>query len=404
MKRFIALVLIMTAFSCAYAQDWFLTATVSQNHQIGENKLLKDAYTELPGGNIAIGDNFSRFVGARLAFGFNPMTGRAPQTPGVTEKFGRYQFCAATGNIDVMFNVAELFMHKSNHRRSALYILGGAGGMKTMMFDGKPERSLWKETYPDYAIDTRGGFYTMFRAGLAGNIKLSHSLDLAIEGKYNFVPNEFNGRNSGAKFDNYLEVNIGVNWHFAQKSRSKNNIFMPAAMRQAEPMPVAMEKRAKVIKEKPVVDSKPKKEPKPVKVKENKVKTQKAKKVKSEDSKSGKTEIFVVGGRMQTGIYFMYDFDNVDISQQTNLQKVVKFLNDNMNANLIIHAYADTEGGNEEKNRDLAKRRADAVVTKLVKQYGIDASRLNMVFHPTSLAGGRRGEDWIRAVEFEMVM
>lgn len=434
MKRLTILLLFSLLTTLVSAQDWYFTPTVSQSHQFGEFKRLKDAYTEYPGLNLAVGDNFNRFIGARVSLGFSPMSGRAPQKPEVGEMFTRYRFYAATGHIDAMFNVLELFRSSSDERRTALYVIAGVGGMKTMMYDKKVNGQMWQSAYPHYVINSKGGFYPAARAGLAANIKLSHSIDFVIEGKYNFVPDEFNGSKFGGKMDNYLEANLGISWHFAQKrSRHPRNMYVTAVKQQnqtttwqpetvtpATTQWVTDNASATVIvpvKEQPRGVSEPKaKKEKPVKekvAKEKPVKEKPAKAPKSSKEKKEKKEkntqvmereVFVEGARMQTGIEFMYGFSELTANQNANLQRVADMLNENPNARIIIHGYADVEAkeNTASKNGSLAMLRAQAVAEKLTHTYLISGSRVSCSYHSNPLTP-YSGGDWVRAVEFEMV-
>jgi OmpA-OmpF porin, OOP family len=75
------------------------------------------------------------------------------------------------------------------------------------------------------------------------------------------------------------------------------------------------------------------------------------------------------------GIYF--DTNKADIKPESKpaLDEIAKFLKENPSAKLHVVGHTDNVGGLE-SNLGLSKRRADAVVAALVKNYGITANRL----------------------------
>ncbi|KXK56633.1 MAG: peptidoglycan-associated outer membrane protein [Chlorobi bacterium OLB5] len=73
-------------------------------------------------------------------------------------------------------------------------------------------------------------------------------------------------------------------------------------------------------------------------------------------------------------IYF--DFDKFDLMEAsfTELNRVVKFLNDNPGVKIEISAHTDSKGS-DDYNLSLSQKRAESVVNYLVQQ-GVDPSRL----------------------------
>lgn len=65
----------------------------------------------------------------------------------------------------------------------------------------------------------------------------------------------------------------------------------------------------------------------------------------------------------------------VDASQLPNVERIASYLKKHANANVVIKGYASPEG-NLEFNKKLAKARAEAVESILVKRYKIDSTRI----------------------------
>ena len=66
----------------------------------------------------------------------------------------------------------------------------------------------------------------------------------------------------------------------------------------------------------------------------------------------------------------------VDASQLPNVERIASYLKKHPDANVIIKGYASPEG-NLEFNKKLAKARAEAVESILVKKYKIDSTRVS---------------------------
>ena len=63
------------------------------------------------------------------------------------------------------------------------------------------------------------------------------------------------------------------------------------------------------------------------------------------------------------------------MTQEANIEMAANFLQENSDFIVSIKGYASPEG-NAEFNQELSTKRANAVKDVLVKQYGIDASRI----------------------------
>ena len=66
----------------------------------------------------------------------------------------------------------------------------------------------------------------------------------------------------------------------------------------------------------------------------------------------------------------------VDASQLPNVERIASYLKKHPDANVIIKGYASPEA-NLEFNKKLAKARAEAVESILVKKYKIDSTRVS---------------------------
>jgi OmpA-OmpF porin, OOP family len=87
------------------------------------------------------------------------------------------------------------------------------------------------------------------------------------------------------------------------------------------------------------------------------------------------TVISSTGKYVSHGIHFDTDSDRLKPESAAVLKAVANGLDKNPNLKLEIDGYTDSTG-DAAHNTDLSKRRAEAVKTVLISQYGVDAARL----------------------------
>ena len=64
--------------------------------------------------------------------------------------------------------------------------------------------------------------------------------------------------------------------------------------------------------------------------------------------------------------------------EKVNVYNVAQWMKDNPDQNVTIVGYADKDTGTAEYNMGLSKRRAEAVRSALVNEYGINPDRLSV--------------------------
>jgi outer membrane protein OmpA-like peptidoglycan-associated protein len=88
------------------------------------------------------------------------------------------------------------------------------------------------------------------------------------------------------------------------------------------------------------------------------------------------SQVISASGRFVThGINFDTDSDRLKPESAAVIKSVAQGLQKNPNLKLLIEGHTDSTGS-ADHNLDLSKRRAEAVKTVLVSQFGVDASRL----------------------------
>jgi OmpA-OmpF porin, OOP family len=93
------------------------------------------------------------------------------------------------------------------------------------------------------------------------------------------------------------------------------------------------------------------------------------------DADAMNTNIESNGKAVLYGIFFEAGKADIMPQSQDNLSEIARFLTENPKVKLVITGHTDNRG-DFQRNIELSKRRADAVVAALVGQHGIAAERL----------------------------
>ena len=77
-------------------------------------------------------------------------------------------------------------------------------------------------------------------------------------------------------------------------------------------------------------------------------------------------------------VYFRIDSYKIDRHQHVSIYNTAEYLKQNPDAKVKIVGYADKLTGYPEYNWKLSEKRAKAVADVLIKEYGIDSSRISV--------------------------
>lgn len=96
-----------------------------------------------------------------------------------------------------------------------------------------------------------------------------------------------------------------------------------------------------------------------------------------------------------------FDLNSAEIlpTEQVNIYNMAEWLKANPDQKVTVCGYADKDTGSSSYNMELSKKRADAVVSELVKTYGISADRLNVKYDGSDVQPYSTN-DWNRIVIF----
>lgn len=291
-----------------------------------------------PIGAFSVGRFFTPAVGARLGVqGWLNKSGYKVGGEDVT-----YDYNYATTNLDVLFNLSNIFAPGKVHPVNA-YLLGGVG--LTYAWNNDDQAAIIRDNNivePMAWDDNR--LVHNFRIGMQLEANVSRHVGINLEVAANNLHDRFNSKLNG-KGDWQLTALLGLTFKFG----------MPKAKPccQPQPQPVAPPPApAPAPEPKPV----PKPEPKPIK----------------EEPKKKES--------LNTEIFFNLGKSDVSAAEQHKVSELAQWLKNHPDAKVTLTGYADAGTGNAEINRKISEKRVAAVSRLLTERHGIDASRISTDF------------------------
>ena len=315
----------------------------------GQYTLGEVGFSDLVSWNVqgAVGYNFSKVVGARLAI--NAWQSKAGI--GIKDVDYTWDWKYFAPSVDVTFNLSNLICGVNPNRVFNLSAFLGAGAnigfsndaawdadkaltadLQSGKFSGHAPlnqnlRYLWDGT----KVRAFG------QAGLIADIRLTEAVSLNIEANANVLGDKYNSKKS-ANADWYFNALAGVKINFGKTYRTR---FIPAP----EPEIRYVEKIVEKVVEVPAA------------------------------STNAVEEIGVEPIRRD--VFFKINSYKISTVEEQKVKDIVDYMKKYPNAKVVVTGYADAGTGNDRINDRLAAQRADAVVKALKTQYGISADRIS---------------------------
>ncbi|MFI3247635.1 MAG: OmpA family protein [Rikenellaceae bacterium] len=329
-KQFLALAaLAMTVFT-AQAQDeyvfnphWNLRAQVGAGYSIGETdfgKLIS------PAAALSVGYEFTPVIGLRLgASGWQARGGMAAlEDP--------YKYNYVQGNLDVTFDIMNLFCDYKHDRLFSPYIFVGVGANYSFNNDeaiaisnsGMTMGHLWEDSK----------VFAAGRGGIGTDIRISDKVAFNVELNSNILSDKFNSKDAPTP-DWQINALAGFTFTFgdAYKVVSKPK---PAPKQAPKPAPAPQKKE----------EAKPAPAPKaPVKKEET------------------------------VNVFFKIDSSKIETDEAGKIDQIVKYLNADSSSKVSLTGYADAKTGYSAYNQKISEKRTAAVKEALVAK-GISSSRI----------------------------
>lgn len=290
----------------------------------------------MPMGALSFGHYFTPVVGARLhASGL--------QGKGRFEDLNTdYKWNFVTADADLLINLSNLF--SCNYARPLnLIFVGGVGLVNSWKNDDLNAIVAQNPNLAPLAWDNGHHLSHNLRAGLRLETNVTKPFGLSLELAANSMTDRFNGKTNDAD-DWMISGMIGLSWRFGHRYTKPRQV-----VRQIEEEVWVDVPDTIIVKEK-----------RPVVVEEKK--------------------------KIQETIFFKIRQSDADKATGTDeaIKKVADLMKTSDDAIFTVTGYADKGTGNARVNKMYAKRRADDVTKKLVeevtdkliKEHGVDASRL----------------------------
>jgi OmpA-OmpF porin, OOP family len=228
----------------------------------------------------------------------------------------------------------------------------------------------WWHGYKTGAVADDNAWYT--KAGLNINFNLGESKAWTIALKPAIVWNmDYNASNKGYSRFNAngaaAELEAGVTYHFGNSNGTHHMVLCPKKYTQEDLDAVnakVNDLRSQLSNAQSDLDA------------ANNRANQLARDLDACKAQKNKVvEVKSNSESLETNVFFAQGKSVVTKAQMPNVERVATYLKNHKNMNVVIKGYASPEGS-KEINEKLAKARANAVKTLLVKNYKISANRI----------------------------
>ena len=298
-----------------------------------------------PNVQAAVGYNFSKALGARLAI--NAWQGKGGfdkdkfdlSTIGIDKQ--DYKFTYFAPSIDLTFNLSNIIAGFNPNRKFEFgAFIGGGVNFRSKCDDAANIDAKWKVKYADVTdaskwtpmYENKSAVLPFAQAGLTADYKVSDKVSIGAEFNANILGDKFNFKNAGNP-DSYFNLLLGAKIALGQTYSTK---FIPAPEPEIKYVEKIVEKIVEVPAEPAVTAAEP----------------------------------------LRRDIFFQINKTVIRDSEAQKVQDIVAYMNQNPTSKVMITGYADAGTGNDRINDRLAAGRADAVV-KALKNAGIAESRIS---------------------------
>lgn len=323
-----------------FQPHWYVQGQFGAQYTLGEvsmGKLIS------PNAQLGVGYNFGKVVGARFIV-------NAWQSKGGSEIMGetyKWKYNYVAPMVDVTFNISNLISGVNPCRLvDVTAFIGGGVNIAFNNDEAVDVDNQLRATYGNIynATEYEKSQYlrnlwsntsarAVGHAGLAADFKVAKNLSVGAEIAANFLSDTYNSKKAG-NVDWYFNGLVGVKYSFGDTYKEKK-------IEPVEPKIVYRDRIVEKIVEKPV-----------------------EKKVVQEVEP------------LRMDIFFNIAKFKLLASEQQKVGEVAAYMKKYPQTKVVITGLADKGTGNDKINIPLSKKRAEIVKEMLVKQHGIDASRI----------------------------
>ena len=298
---------------------WYLDLQGGAQWTIGEAKF-KDLLS--PNVQLGIGYQFSKVVGARLAF-----NGWQSKGGFDNREIMNFKWKYIAGGLDLTFNLSNLVAGWNPKRLFNLSLFVGGGA--NYEFDNDEAKALAAQGYNMQYLWDDKEIRPYGRVGLQAMFRLSDAVNLLFEGNANGLSDKYNSK-YGDNIDKYVNALVGLRINLGKTYREESHeVYRDVIVYDTIYKYVTIE------------------EPKPVKI-----------------------------DPIRRDVFFLINKYDIRETEVDKIADIAAYLKKYPNAKVNVVGYADAGTGNDKINDRLAKQRADVVVKELIEKYEIAADRI----------------------------
>lgn len=358
-----------------FGDNWFISAFFGGDFSMSENSRFQAFKKNVnPDYGLAIGKWLNPAIGLRVKADYMIQSGRANKEavaayPSVYGN-GKYRFRMFTAMGDLMLNLNNVLGQYKESTRFNVYAFLGVGFTRNSKFDKHVE--AWaKQTNGAYPINTNPRSYFAGHVGLGTAIQLSQALDFNLEAAIFATNDKYNGVHYDVLYDGFTTVQAGLTYHF--KDHFGDRRFKYRTLNDADILGSLNDKINAARQD--LANARPRTE--------NRI-----------EETYNKIEV------LDMTVNFIIDKYNITKLQKKNIAAVAKYMEDNPDVNLTVTGFADVKTAYPAYNLKLSERRAKAVYNCLVKEFGVDPSRLKIDYKGDTIQPYELKNEWNRVVIF----
>lgn len=325
--------------------NWFFSIGGGASVLFGDDDYVKSMDKRIsPTLNVAVGKWFTPGLGLRLQYSGLQARGYSydkgtPYVRGTQMGDGYYKQRFDYMNLhgDVMFNLSALLLGYNPDRFYEAIPYLGAGFTHNYT---KPHRQAFA-----------------MNAGLINRFRISNALDINLELSAMGVEDKFDGQRGGKRdYDAVLSATVGLTYRFPTRGwkRPAPQLITPGELAA---MQVALAEMAEANQQ--LQQDLTEAQNRPV-------------------AEVSETTIIVPADIAPRTVFFQIGSAEISPREKMNLSYLADIMKQFPEATYTVNGYADSATGTPAINQKLSEQRAQAVVDVLVKDYGIDASRLKV--------------------------
>lgn len=298
--------------------------------------------------------NMRPAVGLELTKQITPAFGLGVEGMGyINTSFSENVFDASTVNLMGRFNLMNLLGgYKGTPRIFEIEALIGTGWMRYYV-NSEKDVNTW---------DTKIGVNFNFNLGTERkwSLALRPALVYDMQGDFNRHRSRFNANNA------FMEFTAGIIYHF-KNSNGKHHFSIAKAYDQAE----IDDLNRKINRLRLEIDSRNR----DLNAKEKRIAQLGQELSDCRNQKPQVQKVIETNKTLESVVTFRQGKSSVDASQLPNVERIATYLNKHLKAKVVIKGYASPEGSIEVNER-IAKARAQAITTLLIKKYRISSDRI----------------------------